>query len=448
MLELRARRAGARRRRPDRAASCSSARSICRPRRRPTSGARAPPGSPRRAWGLREADAGRSRRCWAGSAGGAGRARRWSSGAPDARRGAGRAPLGAHDRRRRGAAAARGAPAPARAARRRAPRRRRDARRARVRALAEARAPLWVCALGRPEFVDEHPSWGERAGQREAHRLGPLDPRERGRPLPAPAPPGRGRARLRRRAPRRSRRAPCPLLLVELVRGLRREGLVRRQPQGRRAATWRRDELDRLPDLPLVEWLAHGEVEGSRARAPRPRAPRSRCSGDEVTIADVEGVLRRLEEHGGGVEFPLDAKIGDAAAARRGHPDRGPGGADRLPARAGARGDRPRQIPEPMRRRIHLAAALHHRDAEPRGGEAGRRGAPLSRRRRSPRRGLAHSPTTRRGGALRARGVRVPRARRAMRARHAYVEAERSTAAPWSSSASTRRRRACTAAAA
>ena len=46
-----------------------------------------------------------------------------------------------------------------------------------------------------------------------------------------------------------------PLLLVELVRGLKRAGVIRRHPRGE---SWflATDELDHLPDLPLIEWLA------------------------------------------------------------------------------------------------------------------------------------------------------------------------------------------------
>ena len=50
-----------------------------------------------------------------------------------------------------------------------------------------------------------------------------------------------------------------PLLLVELCRGLKRDGVVRKTDKG----TWvlATDELERLPDLPLVQWLASRETE-------------------------------------------------------------------------------------------------------------------------------------------------------------------------------------------
>ena len=50
-----------------------------------------------------------------------------------------------------------------------------------------------------------------------------------------------------------------PLLLCDLVRGLRREGLVRQQAGG----AWyvATEVLDQLPDSPLVEWIAGRELD-------------------------------------------------------------------------------------------------------------------------------------------------------------------------------------------
>src|SRR6185295_8183533 len=68
------------------------------------------------------------------------------------------------------------------------------------------------------------------------------------------------------------------------------------------------DELDRLPDLPLIEALARGEID---ALAPtlRGHARLLALLGQGVTSADGEGILPRLEQQGGDAEFPLDAKI-------------------------------------------------------------------------------------------------------------------------------------------
>ena len=39
-------------------------------------------------------------------------------------------------------------------------------------ALAEAGAPLFICALGRPSFEEARKSFGERAARQGVHRLG------------------------------------------------------------------------------------------------------------------------------------------------------------------------------------------------------------------------------------------------------------------------------------
>jgi len=120
--------------------------------------------------------------------------------------------------------------------------------------LAEAAAPLWVCVLARPVFENGRPSWAERSAARLRVTLGPLG--------------HEAAIELCRRLLHPAENIPVhtleklvggtqgsPLLLTELVRGLKRDGFVRRNPKG---GAWflASDELERLPDLPLVEWLA------------------------------------------------------------------------------------------------------------------------------------------------------------------------------------------------
>ena len=174
-------------------------------------------------------------------------------------------------------------------------------------ALAEAGAPLWICALARPSFVEAQPTWGERAGHRAIHTLGPLD-----RPsaealcrrllLPAENIPAAAVHRLIDRA------EAIPLLLIELTRGLVRDGVVRRHLPGN---DWylATDELDRLPDLPLLDWLAHGELD-ALSPALRSHARLLALLGADVTLVEVEGVLRRLDQQGEATELPLVASIG------------------------------------------------------------------------------------------------------------------------------------------
>src|SRR5262249_33428895 len=84
-------------------------------------------------------------------------------------------------------------------------------------AMAEARAPLFACALARPAFLDLRPAWGERAAAAVAVDVAPLDDEAavtlcRRMLLPAEDVPKGAVDRLTARA------QGVPLLLVELVR--------------------------------------------------------------------------------------------------------------------------------------------------------------------------------------------------------------------------------------
>jgi tetratricopeptide (TPR) repeat protein len=271
-------------------------------------------------------------------------------------------------------------------------------------ALAEARVPLWICALGRTAFAEEHASWGERAGRREAHELGPLDADSaaalcRRLLLPADNVPDDAVARLVERT------RAVPLLLVELLRGLRREGLVRKRPRGD-AWDLATDEIDRVPDLPLVEWLARRELDA----LPEALAAHARLLallGEEVSIPDVAGVLARLDERGGDTELPLDAGVATRRLIAAGllvEDGRGRVGF----RHALVREEIAEGVPEALRRRIHEAAAIHFAG----GGDDERR---LAQR-------AFHA--ARAGLAAEAEAAYLTLAER-MRARHAYLPAER-----------------------
>ncbi len=272
-------------------------------------------------------------------------------------------------------------------------------------ALAEARAPLWICALGRPAFAEEHPAWGERAGHRASLRLGPLDPASaaelcRRLLLPAedvPDPAVRGIV---------ERAQAIPLLLVELVRGLRRAGAVRKRPalDSYYLAT---DELNRLPDLPLVEWLAQGELD-ALPETLKAHARLAALLGEEVSIEDLAGVLRMLEERGAGAESPLDAKVGTRRLISAGLVHRNPQGG-LVFRHALVREAIAKSVPAPLRRLIHEAATKHH---SVQGASDDRRLALLAH----------HAAEA--GAASIAKAAYLDLAER-MRARHAYVEAER-----------------------
>ena len=284
-------------------------------------------------------------------------------------------------------------------------------------ALEEGGAPLWICALGRPAFEEQAPSWGERAARREQHRLGPLDPGSAAtlcRRLLAPVESVADSAvqRLVDRA------QAIPLLLVELVRGLRREGIVRRSPKGE-AWYLATDELDRLPDLPLIEWLARSELD---ALAPTLRGHVRLLAllGEQVTHADVDGLLRALELEGGDRDFPLDGRVATQRLLAAGivleDRDGRIGFRHALVRETIARG-----TPAALRRRIHHAAALHYLGATAAGGDEHRL-AQLAYHagEASQAGGTPHTP----GMGSIAERTYLDLADRA-RARHAYTDAER-----------------------
>ena len=173
-------------------------------------------------------------------------------------------------------------------------------------ALAEAKVPLWIAVLARPAFGAARASFGERAARSRTEVLGALEPVQAAQLCrvllePAVNVPAEAVDRLIQRA------QGVPLLLVELVRGLQREGLVQRRAGG--AWVLATDELERLPDLPLVEWLAEREL---AALAPELAAHARLIAllGPEVRPEEIVGVVDELERGGSGASLPLDALVG------------------------------------------------------------------------------------------------------------------------------------------
>src|SRR6266851_4339646 len=224
-------------------------------------------------------------------------------------------------------------------------------------ALAEAKAPLFVCALGRPSFADGRGSFGERAARSGFHRLGPLDPgraAELCRRLLAPAEnvPQAAIDRLVQRT------QGIPLLLVELVRGLKRDGLVRKRMRG---DSWylATDELDRLPDSPLIEWLAEREV-GSLPRELAGHVRLTALLGNEFRTEEVDGVLAELDAEGLGAEFPLDAVVATRRLTGLGLLVTTRTGGQRF-RHALVRDAVARSVPAAQRDQVHRAAARFYR---------------------------------------------------------------------------------------
>lgn len=174
-------------------------------------------------------------------------------------------------------------------------------------ALQEAGCPLWICVVGRPGFGRGRTAWASRAARRQELTLPALEPAAaaelaRRLLLPAENVPATALSRLAERT------QGIPMLLVELVRGLKRDGLVRRSEKG---TSWylATDELDRLPDLPLVQWLASRETESLPADL-LAHARLASLLGSEFSADDLEGVLQELERTGVAIDAQLDASVG------------------------------------------------------------------------------------------------------------------------------------------
>jgi eukaryotic-like serine/threonine-protein kinase len=173
--------------------------------------------------------------------------------------------------------------------------------------LEEFPARVWACVLARPTFAGSRPSWGSRAAL--AHRLvlealAPKHAVELARRLLLPAEyiPEAALVKLAERT------QGVPRLLVELVRGLKRDGFVRRSERGT-GYYLAIDELDKLPDLPILQWNAIREIEA----LPQQLAGHARLAsvlGAHFTMLEVEALLSVLERDELPEDMQLDANVG------------------------------------------------------------------------------------------------------------------------------------------
>jgi serine/threonine protein kinase/tetratricopeptide (TPR) repeat protein len=223
-------------------------------------------------------------------------------------------------------------------------------------ALQESGRPIWVCAFSREVFATGRPGWGERAARHERHDLPPLSDQD-GEALcrqllrPADNVPAKAVEKLI------SRTHGFPGLLVELIRGLKRDDLIRKHADG---ASWFlvTDELDRLPDLPTIEWLAHWELQ----RLPAHLASHAQLAASldvEFSVEQMEGVLLELERASAAGEFPLDAAVAVQQLLDLGI--LAPKGARRAFRNSLLRDAAARSLPEASRRNVHLAAFRYFR---------------------------------------------------------------------------------------
>jgi tetratricopeptide (TPR) repeat protein len=172
--------------------------------------------------------------------------------------------------------------------------------------LEEAGAPIWVCVFCQPMLEKGRPTWGRRAAASERHVLEALpeeDAVELARRLLRPVEnvPKAVLARLVERT------RGVPHLLVELVAGLKREGLVRRAERGT-GCVLATEELERLPDLPIVQWSASREIE----KLPQDLASHARLAsvlGGGFTVDEVDAIVRILERKGSVDDVRLDSSV-------------------------------------------------------------------------------------------------------------------------------------------
>ncbi|TPV94463.1 MAG: tetratricopeptide repeat protein [Myxococcales bacterium FL481] len=224
-------------------------------------------------------------------------------------------------------------------------------------ALAEGAAALFICVLTRPSFLRARPTFGDRSAEHVVLELGPLESdaaAELTRLLLQPV----------RSVPDKAvqllveRTQGVPLLLVELVRGLKRDGVVRPLERG---TGWyvATDELEKLPALPAVQWLAASEIE---ALPPQLAAMARLAStlGSDFGEPDLEGLIDQLESEGVALDTDLDPSVGLARLRRAGMIARDAAGTHRFrhallgETLYGAVGD-------DLRRTAHLAAYKYYR---------------------------------------------------------------------------------------
>jgi predicted ATPase len=166
-------------------------------------------------------------------------------------------------------------------------------------------AALWICVLVRPSFDALRPAWGERAEHAEALELAPLSDaaaEELFRMLLQPAEnlPAQLVKEITARAHGNA------MLLGELCRALKTEGIVRRERTG--AWILETDRVDSWPHTPRLQWLAEREL----SRLPPDLASHAQLAallGPKFALADMIGVMKVLEASPVAHQFPFDPKV-------------------------------------------------------------------------------------------------------------------------------------------
>jgi len=182
-----------------------------------------------------------------------------------------------------------------------------------------AAVALWVMVVAHPRFSSARPSWGSRTRHHERLSLRPLDEGAAmalGAKLlePAAYPPAAVLARLAQWS------GGNPFSLSEIVRALKRMGVVRRRP-GTSSDYIATADFDALPPSPAWQWLATRRIE---ALPPELGACLRLCSvlGSRFCRDEVEAVQDALERKGL-AGTPVDIDIGLRALSDEGLLERG-----------------------------------------------------------------------------------------------------------------------------
>jgi tetratricopeptide (TPR) repeat protein len=173
--------------------------------------------------------------------------------------------------------------------------------------LREEGMAVCVCAFARPAMQRARPTWGTRAGATHTLTLPVLEQKDAELLLrrllePVEHVPEVALQKLL------DRTQGIPRLMVELVHGLKRSGIVKRVERGT-AFYLATDELEYLPDLPVVQWSAAREIEGLSAQLAA-HARVASVFGGKFRAGELESLLRILERDAVVTETQLDAEIG------------------------------------------------------------------------------------------------------------------------------------------
>ncbi|MDC0677721.1 serine/threonine-protein kinase [Sorangium atrum] len=213
---------------------------------------------------------------------------------------------------------------------------------------------LWVLVAAHPRFEQVRRAWGARTQRHERAALAPLDDAAAMALAaellrPAEYPPAETLRRLARWA------GNNPACLMELVRSLKRAGLVKRRVNAgtHYVAT---AELDSLPPSPAWQWLAERRLD---ALSPELAACVRLCAvlGDSFARSELEQILDSIAR-AGDAGTPIDAGYGLSALVEQTILERGAG--ERYSFQSAVFRDAVVELLDPAERaQIHLRALAY-----------------------------------------------------------------------------------------